>query len=54
MPLVATLGSDPGGNYWEPGSSESYFQDSLFRVVLEDLLRCHYFEVSEFFLCRDL
>ena len=39
VPLGATWGSDPGGRYWVPGSSESSCQASLGRGMLEYLLR---------------
>ena len=48
IPMSAAWGSDPGGRYWGPGSGESSFQDSLGRGMLEDLLRCHYFERVKF------
>ena len=43
-----TWGSDPGGRYWGPGSSESSCQASLGRGIIEDYLRWHYFSRAEF------
>ena len=43
VPLGVTWGSDPRDRSLIPGSSESSFQSSMRRGILEDLLRCHAF-----------
>ena len=48
MLTVTVWGSDPGCRYCEPGSSESSCQASLGRVIIEDLLRFHYFARVKF------
>ena len=39
----------PGGRYWGSDSCESSLQASLGRVMLEDLLICHYFVIVKFY-----
>ena len=41
MLLGAARGSDPEGRSWGPGPSESFFQASLDRGMIEYWLRCH-------------
>ena len=60
MPLCAYWVSYPVGKSWGDGYSDSSFQASIGRVVLEDPLRCHSFsrvyfscvEISEFYSTR--
>ena len=48
MPMGALWGSDPGGRYWVPSSSESSCQSSLDRGMNNYSLLCHYFARVKF------